>query len=492
MTTPSLVSHARRLSLIAADRPDEVAAVIVAADGSERELRWSELDAAARRCASLLAARGVGETSTVVVGIPRCTEHLIATFAAWRLGACVAPVRDDLPVAERTGLLELTAPDAVVAEWPEVSGALSRSDVWALDQPPAPADADVVPDPAVAVASGGSTGRPKLILTNTFKGGVAPDTPANPLGALFGMRSGQVTLITSPLYASLGFGVMYLSLLDGSRAILIEKFDPELVLDLIERHSVQFLTLVPTMMQRLLRVPGIEKRDLSSVETLVHSAAMCPAWVKRGWIELLGPTRLLEMYASTEGSGLTLVTGQEWLDRPETVGRGVLTEIRILGEDGVELPTGEVGEIFMRMGGLTDPLYQYKGAERGPITADGFASVGDLGWVDADGYLFIADRRTDMIITGGSNVFPAEVEAVLSEHPAVADVVVVGKADEEWGKRVHAIVQPSADGTPASADELIQWCRERLAAYKVPKAVEFVDRLPRNEAGKINRTALAR
>lgn len=492
MTTadsPTIVSWGRKLSQRAETVPDEVAVVIVRADGSETEVRWGWLDAAARRFASLLAARGVDESSRVVVGLPRCPEHLIATFAAWKLGACVVPLRDDLPVAERAGLVELADAAAVVADWDEVPGAVPRVAVSADEWPMVSADLDIVPTPAQAISSGGSTGRPKLIVSSSLPGGVADGQLANPFALMLGLTPGQTLLQTSPLYHGLGFNLLFITLFDGMRPVIIERFIPEQILDIVERHKVNLLFLVPTMMQRLLRVPGVEKRDFSSITTLCHTSAICPPWVKRGWIDILGPERVLDVFGMAEQIGATMVRGDVWLERPGTVGQGLMTEIKILDESGFPVPTGEVGEIFMRMAGRKEVSYKYEGSPLGRTTSDGFASVGDLGWLDADGYLYIADRRTDLIISGGANVYPAEVEAVLGEHPDVADVVVVGRPDEEWGKAVHAVVE-LVPGATTGEDQLEAWCRERLASYKRPKTYAFVEEMPRAESGKINRSAL--
>jgi len=483
------VSFGRRLSQLAEARGDETAAVFVTVTGRERRLRWGELDRQANRLARAMAERGVSRVDAVVVGLPQCPEHVIATFAAWKLGACVIPLRPDLPVRERAALLNLSEAAAVIANWPEVSMAWHRAEVCqpgSHDDAPLP---EVVPECALAIASGGSTGRPKLIET-PLPATTVPGHPMNPLAPLLGLRPGQVTLVTTPASHVLGFGLLYASFFDDRLPIVVERFDPDVILDLVERRRVNYLTLVPTTMQRLLRATRIAACDLSSTDTLLHTAAPCPPWVKQGWIDLLGPEKVIEVYSSTEQVGMTVVTGVEWLARPGTVGKGVMTEIRILDESGHELPPGQVGEIFTRLAGLPEPLYRYRGAERGPVTGDGFASVGDLGWLDDDGYLYIADRRDDLIITGGANVFPAEVEAALSEHPDVVDVAVVGVPDPEWGQRVHAVIEPRPAGAPAT-ETLLAWCRERLAPYKVPKSFSIVDQLPRSEAGKIRRSELA-
>jgi bile acid-coenzyme A ligase len=214
-----------------------------------------------------------------------------------------------------------------------------------------------------------------------------------------------------------------------------------------------------------------------------------PSLVHR-WIGLVGADRFYMAYGMTEALGLAALRADEWLDHPGSVGRGYReTEIRILDSDGNDVPTGEIGEIYLR-----SPLsgyYRYLGgAAKLPETDDGFGTAGDLGRLDADGFLYIADRRSDLIISGGANVYPAEVESALIEHPEIADVVVIGLADEAWGRRVHAVVEPTDTEHPPDAAALIAFAKSRLAPYKVPKTVEFVDRMPRSEASKVSRSAL--
>ena len=270
----------------------------------------------------------------------------------------------------------------------------------------------------------------------------------------------------------------------------MERFDAELALDLVERHGVEWMQLVPTMMLRMLRVPGVEDRDLSSIEAFMHTAAPCPPWVKRGWIDLIGGERIYEAFGATEAIGATIIRGDEWLEHEGSVGRPVAAEARILDEQGDQVPTGTVGEIHMRLESGEPPAYEYRGAAPAPATPDGFVTVGDLGWVDGDGYVFLADRRTDLIIAGGANIYPFEVEAVLSGHPSIVDVAVIGLPDDEWGKRVHAVVQPTDPQAPPEADVLEAYCRDHLVSYKVPRSFEVVEEFPRNEAGKIRRSAL--
>jgi bile acid-coenzyme A ligase len=477
---PGPVPFGVRLAQLAAERRDDVALVFVDAGGDERTVTYAQLDSLADRMASRLAARGVEPGDRVVAALAKSVEQLALGFAVWKRGATLVPLRHDMPAPERSPLVELAAGAAVVGE--EDLVALAAPGDGAVD-----GDRSATPAPPLLVASGGSTGRPKLIRT-PLPSTITPGQPFNPVGAIVGMRAGQTVYTGSPPYHFMGFG-NYLSVLEGGTSVILERFDAGALLDAIERHRVNLLVLVPTMMIRLLRDPTIARRDLSSIEAVVHSAAPCPPWAKRAWIELIGPERVFEIYSSTEQVGFCVVNGKEWLERPGTVGRGVMTEIQVLDADGHDVAAGEVGEIHMRLAGLPVPVYEYVGADRGPVTEDGFASVGDLGWLDEDGYLFIADRRTDLVISGGVNVYPAEVEAVLTEHPAVVDAAVVGVPDDEWGRRVHAVVEvlPGASVTP---EELDTHCRARLSATKIPRSYDLTTDLGRNEAGKLRRSSL--
>jgi len=211
--------------------------------------------------------------------------------------------------------------------------------------------------------------------------------------------------------------------------------------------------------------------------------------VKRGWIERLGPEKVNELWAATEFTGVTVINGREWLQKPGSVGKGFATEIRILDEQHRPLPVGEIGEIFTRFNGAPAD-YSYLGAKATEMVDGDFASVGDLGYVDAEGYLFLADRRVDLIITGGANVVPAEVEAILTQHPGVRDAAVIGLKDDDLGRRVHALIEPANADAPPALEELDAHLRRNLASYKLPRSYEILATLPRDEAGKIRRSKL--
>ena len=244
------------------------------------------------------------------------------------------------------------------------------------------------------------------------------------------------------------------------------------------------------MLQRIADLPGVDDRDLSSIDWVLQGAAPMPPSLVHRWAGLIGADRIVMVYGMTEGLGFTALRGDEWMDHQGSVGRGVRdTEVRILDADGRDVPAGEIGEIYLRSPMSVGFRYLGDAAPRGG-TDDGFSTVGDLGYLDADGYLHLVDRRVDMIVTGGANVYPAEVETALVDHPAIADIVVIGLRDPEWGRRVHAIVEPADRAAPPTDGDVIAYAKSRLAPYKVPKTVEIVDAIPRSEATKINRRAL--
>jgi bile acid-coenzyme A ligase len=244
------------------------------------------------------------------------------------------------------------------------------------------------------------------------------------------------------------------------------------------------------MLGRIAAVPGVAQRDLSSVDWIMQGAATMPSELLHRWFELLSPEQIVMAYGMTENLGLASLRGDEWLRHPGSVGRGFReTEIKILDEHGEEVAIGEIGDVYLRAP-MNDTYRYLGGAAPAQPTPDGFRSAGDLGHLDEDGYLYIADRRTDMIISGGANVFPAEVENALIAHPHIVDVVVLGLKDAEWGRRVHAVVQLAGDADAVTEQDVIGYAKSRLASYKVPKTVEFVDEIPRTAATKVSRSAM--
>jgi acyl-CoA synthetase (AMP-forming)/AMP-acid ligase II len=342
--------------------------------------------------------------------------------------------------------------------------------------------------------SSGTTGRPKGILRPMPE--VAPDDQL-PLMAfakvLFSFRSGMTYLSPAPLYHSAPQGGLSAALRLGSTVVVMERFDAEQWLALVEKYRVTHSQMVPTMFSRLLRLPAKVRTayDISSLEGIVHGAAPCPVPIKKAIIDWFGPI-VTEYYGATESNGFTWCDSARWLERPGTVGRAIRGELLILDDNGEACPTGVDGTVWFR--GATafdyfeDPV---KTAES--RTADGTTStVGDVGHVDAEGYLYLTDRKSYVIISGGVNVYPQETENLLATHPAVLDVAVIGVPNEDLGEEVKAVVQPVDSGTAGSdlEEELIEFCRAQLAHFKCPRTVDFVDELPRWPTGKLYKRLL--
>jgi bile acid-coenzyme A ligase len=485
-TTAAEVSYGRRLTEIASERPDDVDLVLVARDGTETPVTWGSLESRANQIARALRDRTVGKDDIVGLALPASLDHILVTLAIWKLGATLLPLRHDIPQWEMDRLTSLAEPVILVSDdHMAPCPVLTRADLHntsALDDSPLP---DTISEIVNLTASSGSTGNPKLIVTPSR--GVISDDPT---AAIMLGGANATILVCSPLYHVNGFAFAAPQILEGHRVVVMEKFEAELAAKLIEAHQITFTVMVPTMLQRIARIEGLEPQTFSSINRLIYGGAKIPEWVVDKWIHLIGPEAFIFTYGSSERLGTVSMTGAQWADHRGSTGQPIDCTLSIRDDDNNELPNGEVGHICMRP---TDPgrrLFEYIGMPTPGATDDGYRTIGDLGWVDDDGYLYIADRRTDMIITGGANVFPAEVETALSEHPDVVDQVVVPVPDDEWGHRVHAIIQVSDPENPPTTDALRSWCKDRLASYKAPKTYEIVDRVPRTDAGKLNRTEL--
>jgi long-chain acyl-CoA synthetase len=350
----------------------------------------------------------------------------------------------------------------------------------------APEDGSNIPDPIVGgtmLYTSGTTGRPKGVRR-------PPDARGSlAVAMLTAYRADQhVHLCTGPLYhaAPLAFSLAAPAAM-GVPIVIMDGWSPERTLALIDEHRVSHTHMVPTMFHRLLSLPDDVKAryDISSLVFVIHGAAPCPVEVKQRLIEWLGPI-VWEYYAATEGSG-TLVGSDEWLTKPGTVGKVTPPDqIRILDENGSEARAGTIGTVYLK---APDGKFEYFKAPEKTASAyrNTHFTLGDVGYVDEDGYLFLTDRSAHLIISAGVNIYPAEVEAALLGHPAVGDVGVVGQPDDEWGEIVVAAVepQPGVEGSDALANELIEWCRDRIAHYKCPRRVVFLEQLPRHDNGKL-------
>jgi bile acid-coenzyme A ligase len=473
------VSYGRRVTDLAEQAPEAPAFLC-----EERWLSRGALERDANRRAREYERRGVGPGALVTLLLPNGLEWLVSCLAAWKLGAVPNPLSARLPRRERDAIIARADPALIVGLDPGEAG--GRSSIPAgfepdrsLSDAPLP---DATPPHERALASGGSTGEPKLILPRN-PGVYDPEAPS----AMFKARA--AVLVPGPLYHAVPFSAAWQGLFGGAMVVLMRRFDASECLALIEKHRIDRVHFVPTMMQRIWKLPEAERRarDVSSLEFVMTGGAPCPAWVMRAFIEWLGPDVMHEAFGPSERIGGTFITGREWLAHPGSVGRPIGdATLRILDPETLEdVPAGEIGEIFMLPPSGPGSTYRYVGASA-RRTADGWESVGDMGRFDADGYLYLGDRRSDMILCGGRNVYPAEVEAALDEHPAVRSSCVIGLPDDDLGNRVHALVELARDVPDA---ELRAHVAERVVHYKVPASFERVSDPLRDDAGKVRRSA---
>lgn len=451
-------------------------------------LTFAEFDVTANRMGRHLLSLGVEHGDFVTIAEPNSIEFVVAFAACWKVGAIPQPVSSRLPTRELEAIIDLA--DAKVVVGVEEAG--GRQTVPLGFRPGDEIDGSPLPDtvsPAwKAPTSGGSTGRPKLIVSgDPSRLSVGTES----LGKAFGVRPGGTMLIPGPLYHNGPLSWSLVNLLAGAHTVVLPRFNAEGTLAAIEHFNTTALYLVPTMMQRMWKLEDDVKfsYDLSSLERAVHLAEPCPQWLKDVWLDWIGPEVLWELYGGTEGQSATMLSGTEWLAHRGSVGRPISGEIRIFDDDGNELPAGETGGVWMRAVGRDTPTYHYLGAEAEKM--GDWECLGDIGWMDEDGYLYLADRRSDMILVGGANIYPAEIEAALGESPLVQSSAAIGLPDEDKGSTVHAIVQPAAGvSTDGLEAQLLEFLADRLVRYKIPRTFEFVDEPLRDDAGKVRRKQL--
>lgn len=477
-------SISRLLSTAAARAPRAPAVTC-----SDETVTFGDLDRATNRLARAYAELGVGEGSLVTIALPNGVEFVAAALAAWKLGAIPQPVSHRLPDRERQAIVELADAALVIGADPAAHPGRTVLPAGFVPDPALPDTElpDAIAPSWKAPTSGGSTGRPKLILSG--QAGHFDDEAGPGFGLAGG--GGECVFVPGPLYHNAPFQFLTRGVMHGHHGVMLERFDARATLEAIDRHRPAVVLMVPTMMTRILRLPDDvrERYDLSSIRQLWHMAAPCPEWCKVAWIEWIGGEHVYELYAGTEAQAVTIIRGDEWMAHRGSVGRVTTGSMRVLDpETFTDQPPGVIGEVFMRPpeGAVT---YRYLGAEA-HRTPDGWESLGDMGWFDADGYLFLGDRKADMILSGGANLYPAEIESALMEHPSVESCAVIGLPDEDLGSVAHAVVH-CFDAHVVTADELRAFLGERLVRYKVPRTFEFVDSQVRDDAGKVRRTQLA-
>jgi long-chain acyl-CoA synthetase len=496
---------------IARDDPKRTA--VIDPDGSA--VSYGELAAAADRYGRGLQSLGLAKGDVVAVLLPNSADLLALFFATLETGLYIVPVNWHLVGPEIAYLLSDSGAKAFIAHERFADSAQAAADEAGLppaarfavgdiagfgplaglgaDEPATRPDHRTLGAPMVYTS--GTTGRPKGV-QRPLTGGDPDQPPAAGqwfLG-IFGIRpfDDHVHICCSPLYHTAVLNFTTLAIQLGHPAVLMDGFDAGRMLELIAAHRVTYSHMVPTQFRRLLALPDDvrARHDVSSLRAMIHGAAPCPPEIKRRMIEWWGPV-VIDYYAATEGGG-TMISAAEWLERPGSVGRPWPgSTVRILDDDGGEVATGGTGLVYMQMG-TSDFEYHHDAEKTRQARVGKLFTLGDIGYLDADGYLYLCDRKADMIISGGVNVYPAEIEGELAAHPDVADVAVFGIPHPDWGEEIKAVVQP-AEGVPADdalRERLLEFTRARLARFKVPRSIDFATELPRDDNGKLYKRKL--
>ncbi|MGJ5039207.1 MULTISPECIES: acyl-CoA synthetase [unclassified Bradyrhizobium] len=484
----------------------------------ERRRSHAEIADRAARIASGLAQLDVRQGDCVCMLMRNDIAFIEAAYGAMRLGAYGVPVNWHFKPEEIDYILKdsatkvlighadllhqlrgLIPPGGTVLSVPTPPEILSNYKIdadllatpefatdlesWLTQQ--SPYEGPQVPQPQNMIYTSGTTGHPKGVRRSAPT--VEQAASAERMRALiYGLKPNARALLPGPLYHSApnAFGLRAGRL--GGALVLMPRFEPEAFLDVIQTERIDTIFMVPTMFIRLMKLPEEVRRryDVSSLRHVIHAAAPCPADVKRAMIDWWGPV-IYEFYGSTESGAVTFATSEDALRKPGTVGKvSPGAELRFLGEDGRILPQGEIGEIYSRIAGNPDFTYHNKPEKRAEIDRDGFITSGDVGYIDAEGYVFLCDRKRDMVISGGVNIYPAEIEAVLHAVPGVHDCAVFGIPDAEFGEALMAVVEPQP-GVTLDIGEMRARLRASLADYKVPKHIEIHEKLPREDSGKI-------
>lgn len=489
----------------AARHPDRPAVIM----GDGARVTFAELDERSKRYANVLRSAGLRPGDHVAILMENHPRYFDAFWGAQRCGLYTTPINWHLKAEEAGYIIDDCGAEVVVAS-AQIADVARRLDPylgrvrlrlmvdgvipgWAsfeetLDRHP-PLDAEDESEGTWMFYSSGTTGRPKGILPNrpTERFGSSGGTLVPLMQGMYGFTPDSVYLCPAPLYHAAPFGWSATAQRLGVTVVVMERFDPEHTLALIEEHRITHAQFVPTHFVRMLKLPEETRSryDLSSLQTVIHAAAPCPVEAKRAMLDWWGPI-IHEYYAGSEGNGFCAIGPQQWLEHPGSVGQPINAVVHILDDDHHQVPTGEAGQVWFESAARFE--YHNDPAKTAEAFDDrGWSSLGDVGYVDEDGFLYLTDRASHMIISGGVNIYPQEVENLLSMHPSVADVAVIGVPNADLGEEVKAVVIPAVGVTADSAleSDLIAYCRSQIAHYKCPVSIDFVDELPRLPTGKL-------
>lgn len=483
--TSNFVTAGMQLKYIADYKPHSVAIIYIDKEGKTSSITWRELHVQSNKLAWRLREKKIGIGSTVMVAWPNCIEHIIATFAIWKVGACYLPISNKTAQKELIEITEMISPSLTFSEFKVPSTNLTLNMKMMYEEIEGQSEEmpeDIIVNPNMISLSGGTTGKPKLICQN-MPSGISDDI-FKMWFHMSGMDFEEKQLLLGPLFHGAPHTAAFNGLFSGNTLIMPRNLCPDNIMKLIKEYEVEYMQLVPILLNRIVRLPNINKEDFASIKAICHTSGFCSDFLKQTLIELLAPEKVYEIYSMTEIIGVTCIRGDEWLKHPGSVGLPMgYGQISIRDNDGIELPPYKLGEIYMTS---PDKSFntKYMNKDQLKVTEDGFRSVGDLGYVDEEGYLYFVDRRNDMLVTGGENVFVNEVETALLRHKDIIDAIVIGIPDEEWGRRIHSIIEVQG---AISEEELRNFLRQYLSPYKIPKTFEFVRNLRRTDSGKIDR-----
>lgn len=488
MGTSDFVTPGKQLEYVSGCKPCSDAVIYIDKEEKVSTITWQQLHIQSNKLAWNMMEKGVGAGAVVLVSLPNCIEHIISIFGIWKTGACYLPISHKTTETELAEICRIISPSAAISDL-DIPGGIYRLSTGmvyaAMEGQPEEMPPDVAANPNMISLSGGTSGKLKFIRQNVACG--LSDSILKNWFDMSGMDFEQRQLLVGPLFHGAPHTAAVNGLFIGNTLVMPRNLCPVNIVKLIKEYQIEFIQMVPTMMSRISKLPDIKKEDFASIKALCHTGGYCSSYLKQLWIDLLAPEKVYEMYSMTEIIGLTCIRGDEWLEHMGSVGLPAGTgKISIRDEQGRELPPGEMGDIYM-----TAPseslVTEYINQEPLEVKNGGFRSVGDIGYVDKDGYLYFSDRRSDMLVTGGENVFATEVETALLRHERVMDAVVIGIPDEEWGRRLHAVVEAVSE---IKEDEIKEFLGKYLLPYKIPKTFEFVKHIMRGDNGKADRNRI--